>query len=118
MFNHKIALNGAILEGASKVFNQYGGFTMSDFLDIEWYVDTDWVDTFETILKHLNDGTEEKLWSGRYEYEVSLDQNYYVITSKDVRTESDAKKIAQIPNFLPNDLFLYLSTLLKGDYEW
>lgn len=34
MFHHQTALNGAILEGASRVFNNYGGSVMADFLDI------------------------------------------------------------------------------------
>jgi hypothetical protein len=111
MFHHKTALNHAILEGACKVFNQYGGSAMMDFLDINWYTDEDWVWTFENaILKEVERGKDVSVFQGKYEYTISMGSGSYHV-------EQDDYRIASIPNHSVNEFFLYLSTLFRGDCE-
>lgn len=111
MFHHKTALNMAILEGVTKVFNNYGGSVMADFLDITWFEDTDWVWTFEQILKGIKEGKTEKVWGIRSEYQISANKQYIAI-------KKDDTIFAQIPTYSENDFFLFLTTLLRGNYEY
>lgn len=111
MFNYNVALNHAILEGAVSVFSQYGGFEISDSLDIMWYKDTDWVETFETMLGKIKSGDSVSIFCGNDEYILSITKNYFFIHF------ADGNPVAKIPTYSENDLFLYMTTLLKGEYE-
>lgn len=120
MFNHNEALNSAILEGATKVYNQYGGFCISDSLDIMWYKDEDWLHTFEEILEGVKNGETETIWTLKNEFKIELENHYFIIKNSDTVYSEDSVSpaIAKIPDYLEKELFLYLTTLLRGYYEY
>lgn len=114
-FNHRQTLNHAILEGAAKVSTHYGYGTLSDSLDITWYKDEDWIATFEDVLEALTNKEEKTLFGHRHDYHLSNVNGYFVIAQSN--QAETGRELAKIPNYLHHDLFLLLTTLLKGNYD-
>lgn len=115
MFNHRQTLNHAILEGAATISTKYGYGVAIDSLDINWYKDEDWIETFEIVLQALENGEAKTLFGHRHDYHVSIESNFFVIHL--INQRNGNKQFAKIPSYLPHDLFLLLSTLLKGNYD-
>ena len=119
-FNHTIALNKAMLDGATSLYNFYGKrsgrWAIMDTLDIEWFKDKDNVWAFKDVLERLEREGEVKLLGPRGTYHIrpSGGSNEIFYTHLGMKK---VERVASIPDHREDDLFLYLTIELQGNWE-